>query len=273
MKLTCLIDSAARPHSAFETEPGLAFLIDSAHGSVLFDTGLTGRVLLHNLGLAGRTPEDIAAVALSHAHRDHSGGLADLLERRPDLPVYAHPDLLRERFSRREGAMRSAGLPPETARVLRRSDLRLSEQPQQVLPGVWTSGAIEDRPEPEGRSAHHYLRQGEEWVADPYRDDMALIVECAQGLVLICGCCHAGIMNTLRHVERQFGRRPAAVVGGMHLVGADAAQLRYVIGALDHMGAPMLYPNHCTGEAAYMELAFAFGERVGPFPAGAVLEF
>jgi len=273
MKFTCLVDNAVLPGSPFWGEHGLAFLVELAERRVLFDTGASGVVLLHNLDVTGIVPESISALALSHAHDDHTGGLPAFLERRPGLPIYAHPDLLRERFSQRGGEMQARGLPlaPEVLRQL--ADLRLSDVPREILPGVWTTGEISERPDPEGRSSHHFVREGEKWSPDPYRDDMSLVLEGSRGLVLVCGCCHAGLLNTLAHVRRVFGRDPVAVVGGMHLVSADGPHLRRLVEVLGQLGPLALYPNHCTGQAAYVVLAQAFGDRVAPCSAGTVLEF
>jgi 7,8-dihydropterin-6-yl-methyl-4-(beta-D-ribofuranosyl)aminobenzene 5'-phosphate synthase len=273
MKVTCLVDNAVRPGSSFWGEHGLAFLIDAEEGRVLFDTGTSGAVLLHNLEAAGVAPESISALALSHAHRDHTGGLPAFLERRPGLPIYAHTDLMRERFSQRDAEVKSVGVPLAPDVLRRRADLSLSTAPQEILPGIWTTGEISERPEPEGRSSHHLVRQGDGWIPDPYRDDMALALEGSQGLVLVCGCGHAGLLNTLSHVRRTFGRDPVTVIGGTHLVGADEAHMRRLVEMLRRLGPPALYPNHCTGQAAYVALARAFGDRVAPCPAGTVLEF
>ena len=275
MKITCLVDNAARLGSPFWGEHGVAFLIAVDGGQVLFDTGGSGTVLLHNMEVAGVTPESISALALSHAHSDHTGGLPALLKRQPGLPVYAHSDLLRERFSQRGDRLIARGPSLGYEALSEQADLRLSAAPQKMLPGVWTSGEISERPEPEGRSPYHVVRQGDGWVADPYRDDMALIVESAQGLVLVCGCCHAGLLNTLAHVQRIFPGRGelVAVIGGTHLAHADEAHMRRLVQVLQRLGPPALYPNHCTGQAAYVALAQAFGERVAPCPAGTVLEF
>ena len=273
MKLVCLVDNAVHPHASFWGEHGLAFLIESEERRILFDTGASGVVLLHNLELQGCALEAIAALVLSHAHPDHTGGLPALLERRPGLPVHAHPDLLRERFSRREGRMRSRGLPMAADVLRQRAELHLADAPHEILPGVWTTGEISERPEPEGRSPHHFVRDGGKWVPDPYRDDLALVLDASQGLVLVCGCCHAGLLNTLAHVQRTFGRDPVAVVGGTHLINADEAHLRRLVEVLQRLGPPALYLNHCTGQAAYVALAQALGDRVAPCPAGTVLEF
>lgn len=203
IKITCLVDNAVEPGSLFWGEHGLAFLIESKDGRLLFDTGGSGSILLHNMQSTRIDPRSISALAISHAHRDHTGGLPAMLGLRPGLPLYANRDLLRERFRRRNGRIESCGLPLRPAELQRRADLRLSTERQEILPGVWTAGEIAERPHPEGRGPYHVVRQGEAWAPDPYRDDMALVLENPAGLVLVCGCCHAGLLNTLAHVRRK----------------------------------------------------------------------
>jgi 7,8-dihydropterin-6-yl-methyl-4-(beta-D-ribofuranosyl)aminobenzene 5'-phosphate synthase len=272
MKVTCVVDNAVCDHSTFWGEHGLAFLIEAKSGRTLFDTGRSGTVLLHNLELLGIKPKAINALALSHAHYDHTGGLPALLDQVAGIPLYAHPDLFRGRFSRRE-EVKSVGLSLEREALEQRLALQLSAEPTEILPGVWTTGEITDRAEPEGRSAHHLVRGVEGWEPDPYRDDMALVLETGKGLVVLCGCCHAGLLNTLAHVRRTFGLDIAAVAGGTHLLQADEAHLRRVIEVLRELGLPKLYLNHCTGQRAYVTLAQAFGETVAPCPVGTSFEF
>ena len=200
------------------------------------------------------------------------GGLAAFLEQQPGLPLDAHSDLFRERYSRRQEQAKSVGLRLTEANLRSRTDLRLSTAPQEVLPGVWTTGQISGRSEPEGRSPHHVVRDGEGWAPDPYRDDMALILDSSAGLVLVCGCCHAGLLNTLAHVRRSFGRDPVAILGGTHLGNAQSAHLCRLTEALRLMGPPALYLNHCTGQTAYVALAQAL-ENASSLPAGTVLQF
>jgi len=253
----------------------LAFLIETESGSVLFDTGQSGTVLLHNLNLLGIEPETINALAISHAHYDHTGGLPALLDwgsvgdlRPTGIPLHAHPDLFRERFSRREGTPKFVGLPLERAALEQRLTIQLSTEPAEVLPGVWTTGEITDRAEPEGRSPYHLTYGTEGWEPDLYRDDMSLVLETGRGLTVICGCCHAGLLNTLAHVRRTFGPDITTVAGGTHLLHADEAHLQRVMEVLRELDVPQLYLNHCTGQRAYVTLAQAFGEKVAPCPAG-----
>jgi 7,8-dihydropterin-6-yl-methyl-4-(beta-D-ribofuranosyl)aminobenzene 5'-phosphate synthase len=276
MNVTCVVDNAAQRSSSFWGEHGLAFLIETGAGRVLFDTGQSGTVLLHNLERLDVDPATIDGLAISHAHYDHTGGLRALLEQvHPGIPLYANPDLFRGRFSRREGEPRSIGLSLTSEALSAQLTLNLSAAPQEIVPGVWTTGVISDRPDPEGSSAYHLVREGDAFVADSYRDDMALVLEVDDWLALLCGCCHAGLLNTLAHVQRAFERPVAAIAGGLHLTGADAGYLQRVSEVLvETESVQRVYPNHCTGEAAFIALTLVLGPSVvRPCPAGTVVEF
>jgi len=275
IKTTCLVDNAAQRGSPLWGEHGAAFLIETEAGRVLFDTGQSGTVLLHNMETLEIDPQTIDALAISHAHYDHTGGLSTLLERAcPGLPLYAHPDLSRKRFSQHQGEPKSIGLSLAQETLAARTTLCLSAKPQEILPGIWTSGEIASRPETEGRSAHHLVRAEEGWSPDPYRDDMSLVLELDPGLVLLCGCCHAGLLNTLAHVERTFERAIVAIAGGTHLVNADAEHLQRVGRVLTEMeSVQRLYLNHCSGEGAFHSLLLTLGPTIiRSCPAGTRLD-
>lgn len=156
MKVICVVDDAVQNNSRFWGEHGVAFLIETDAGRVLFDTGQSGTVLLHNVDLLDVDPATIDGLAISHAHYDHTGGLLALMEHlRPGTPLYANPDLFRERFSRREEEIESVGLSMTREELAARLTLKLHAAPQEIVPGVWTTGEISERPEPEGRSDYH----------------------------------------------------------------------------------------------------------------------
>jgi 7,8-dihydropterin-6-yl-methyl-4-(beta-D-ribofuranosyl)aminobenzene 5'-phosphate synthase len=275
-KITCVVDNAVQSSSRLWGEHGVAFLVETGDERVLFDTGQSGAVLMHNLAVLGVDPATIDALAISHAHYDHTGGLPALLERaHPNLPLYANPDLFRERFSRHGNEPKSIGLPLAREALETQATLHLSAEPQQILPGVWTTGEIALRPEPVGGSAHHLVREGRGWAPDPYQDDMALVIEGTAGLTLLCGCCHAGLLNTLSHVQRVFERPIATIAGGTHLANADANHLQQVQEVLlETESVQRVYLNHCSGQVAFHSLLLALGpEIVRPCPAGTLLEF
>jgi 7,8-dihydropterin-6-yl-methyl-4-(beta-D-ribofuranosyl)aminobenzene 5'-phosphate synthase len=275
MKLTCVVDNAVRPSSPFWGEHGLSYLIETRDGRVLFDTGQSGTVLLHNLKCLGIEPLTIDALAISHAHHDHTGGLAMLLQYlRPGIPLYANAELFRPRFQQREGIPKSNGLALNREDLAARYSLKLSDAPQEILPGIWTSGAISERFAAVGGSPRLLMRQGDALVRDQYLDDMALVLQIDQKAVLLCGCCHAGLLNTLAQVERATSAPIVVIVGGLHLMDAPEDVVRGCAIKLAAMPAlEVLYPGHCTGQAALLALSQKFGgSRVRLGQTGTVIE-
>jgi 7,8-dihydropterin-6-yl-methyl-4-(beta-D-ribofuranosyl)aminobenzene 5'-phosphate synthase len=136
-----------------------------------------------------------------------------------------------------------------------------------------------ERPHVEGHSVHHVVRSGSDdgpdrWLPDPYRDDLSLVVETSRGFILLCGCCHAGLLNTVEHVDRAFSRPIVAIAGGTHLVNVTARHLQRVSDALAAKESlKRVYLNHCSGQAAYVGLLLSLGLHVvQTCPAGLELD-
>jgi 7,8-dihydropterin-6-yl-methyl-4-(beta-D-ribofuranosyl)aminobenzene 5'-phosphate synthase len=121
----CLVDNQSSDPARFQAEHGVAFVIEPPSGKVLFDTGQSGSALLHNAAQMNIDLHAIDALALSHAHDDHTGGLKSFLQHsQPGLPVYAHPDLFRQRYSAKDGVPRARGLPVTQSQLAGRATLR-----------------------------------------------------------------------------------------------------------------------------------------------------
>lgn len=273
-KITCIVNNNVKKNSGLKSEHGLAFWIEIGPSSMLFDTGQTEAVLSHNLEMLGLKSQNAKTLVFSHAHYDHTGGLEAVLSRNTDLTIYAHTDIFRPRYSLHEGEYQSIGLSLTKAALASRAKIYLSNTPTEILPNLWTTGEILERIEPEGRSIHHFINFDGTWQPDPYRDDLSLVLKTKKGLVVICGCCHAGLLNTLFHVEKMFDCPIIAIVGGTHLVNVDDMYLEHVIDVFqDRYQEIKYYLNHCTGERAFRRLKRVFGSQVRACPAGTIIHF
>lgn len=180
------------------------------------------------------------------------------------------------RYAIKNKEMLSIGLRVSQDNLAKHTLLKLSAEPYRILPGVWTTGEITERMEFEGRSSHHYIKADEGWQPDPYWDDMALVLEAKPGLIVICGYCHSGLLNTLMHVHRIFNQKIAAIVGGTHLANVDADTLKHTINILRATSTgcwSYLYLKHCKGNSVLVALSQAFGKNAHQYPAGTVLMF
>jgi 7,8-dihydropterin-6-yl-methyl-4-(beta-D-ribofuranosyl)aminobenzene 5'-phosphate synthase len=277
IKLYTIVDNTVQRGSALWGEHGVSFAIETPDGRILFDTGQSGEVLLHNAKLVEIPLNRFDGLAISHAHYDHTGGIERFLSfAKPGIPLFANPGLFQERFSIKADKPESIGLRLLKDQLSKCVELRLSAEPTEILPGVWTTGEITDRSEFEGRSPNHFVRENGEWLPDPYKDDLSMVLDARDGLVVVCGCCHAGLLNTLAQIRNIFHKRIQAVIGGMHLASASPEALIHAVDVLrsySSEGIMSLYPNHCTGERAYLVLAQAIGSKVQPCPAGTRLSF
>lgn len=274
IKIVCVIEDRFLPQSKLRFEHGVSFWIETDKGVTLFDTGSTASSLAHNLSVLGLNKENIDAIGLSHAHYDHTGGLKAVLPSQKPIKIFANPDIFQPRYSLRDEDYVSIGFSAENEDLVKQAILCLGREPTKIMPGLWTSGEIVDRPEPMGSSTHHFIHTTNGFEQDHYLDDMSLVLETQKGLLLICGCCHAGLLNTLFHVEKAFKEPVFGIIGGTHLGPMNDTQLTHVIEVLNARYPDLIYfLNHCTGDRAIGKLAAAFGQRVKPFSAGSYLQF
>ena len=272
-KITCVVDNAANEKTQLETEHGVAFWIETENGYVLFDSGQSASVLMKNLTSLRLDIKKLNAVAISHAHFDHTGGLEAILERHSGLAFYANTDIFHPRYFLRDGVHETIGFEYERDHYEKCADVRLSDEPAEILPNLWTTGEIIIRDEPEGRDAH-LIKENGRFIPDPFKDDMSLVLKIANGLVLICGCCHAGLQIPLAQVAERFDGLVCAVIGGTHLMTMEGETLRHVINVLQAKYPDMhMYLNHCTGDIAIEALKDIYGNHVQHFTAGSSVKF
>ncbi len=278
LTLTVLVDNRVEIRG-LRAEHGLSILLqaegDFGECRLLFDTGPSGEVLMHNLRALRIDPGGVRDVVLSHGHYDHTGGLkAFLSEAERPLRVVCHPRLWGRRMCARP-RRREIGCDLAPAEI-RAAGVELieAERPFRLLPGLRTTGAIAPRKvweKPEG-----FLRdEPGAWVEDEIEDDLGLVADLGPaGLVLLTGCCHAGLAGLLEQVRRQYGaRRIAGIVGGLHLHGVSVQRLERTLAALARQAPTRIVPLHCTGTLEVCRLRGALGRIVRFAAVGERLSF
>lgn len=251
-------------------EHGLSLLVSVWRGekkhTILMDTGFTGIALLHNAELLGVDLKEIEILVLSHFHMDHTGALARFLDGmgRP-VPLVLHPDaFLFPRF-----LVLKDGTREEFPRTLVRSELEArgipiveSKAPVSLAEGtVLVSGEVERSTEFEKGMPNAYLEREGRVEKDPMHDDQAIVMHLkGKGLVVISGCSHAGIINTVLHARKITGVvRIYGVLGGFHLPWpAYEDKVAPTIRALGEIKPAVLVPMHCTGWKSIHRIAEAF---------------
>ena len=276
LKITIVVENSVGRPLPLLGEHGLACLVDCAAGRLLFDTG-RGTALLHNLDILGIDAASIDAVVLSHGHDDHTGGLLPLLRKIGPRPVYAHPEIFSERYFAKGSEIRPIGL------VHSRNELeaagarfRLIEECSELAHGLWFSGVIPRRNAVEHGDLSLVIPVAGSWETDPFTDDAALALSTASGLVILLGCAHAGVINTIEHFRRQLGEgKIHAVIGGMHLAPVSDGQYQATesyFAARDNCST-RLGLCHCTGLDRAAALHARFPGRVSFASVGTTYTF
>ncbi len=243
---------------------------------ILLDTG-TSFSAVHNAETLGIDLSRVDKIVLSHGHYDHTGGLREVLRRmRKEVEIIAHPDIWQSKYFRSEGKPdRHIGIPFQREKLESSgARFRLTREPIKITENVWTTGEVPMVTEYETIDTSLFIKQGSDFQPDPVLDDQALIVKTEPGLVIILGCAHRGMINTIYHAREITGiREVQAVIGGSHLVGASEERLWQSIAAIRESGVQKLGLCHCTDLPVISLLAQEFGENFIFNKAGTRLEF
>jgi 7,8-dihydropterin-6-yl-methyl-4-(beta-D-ribofuranosyl)aminobenzene 5'-phosphate synthase len=255
------------PPGAPLAEPGLAYLLKVQLGAqthtLLFDTGISGSCLLHNaatfasskaalMGEVSAKFEDIEAVILSHGHFDHFGGLVAVFKAvKKKLPVFLHKGAFVPRRVELMPELKfdMPALDEETV-INAGADLHKIEGPTTIADDlILLSGNVKRQTDFEKGMPGAEANIDDRWIPDPFHDDQGIAVNVkGKGLIVIGGCSHAGIINTVKHIQTVAEIDDVhAVLGGFHLSGQNEKLIEPTISEMKAIGPDYIVPMHCTG--------------------------
>jgi 7,8-dihydropterin-6-yl-methyl-4-(beta-D-ribofuranosyl)aminobenzene 5'-phosphate synthase len=271
-RITVLVENTAGRRGLLG-EHGLSFWIELEGKKILFDTG-QGHVLTHNAQQLGIRLDQVDAIVLSHGHYDHTGGLAEVLKAARRPLVYTHPAAFGSKYAQnRDGTARDVGMPEiDEPEVRRHAELVWVENPMEIPPGLHLTGPV-PRVTSYEDTGGGFFQDPECTTPDELLDDQAVFMETPAGTVVLLGCAHAGIVNTLQYIQWLTHGRPIhTVMGGTHLINAGPERMEETIAALRRLEVSRLFPCHCTGFTAAARLWSEFPTRCAGCPTGTVVE-
>ena len=273
LRITTLSENTAGLGN-FLGEWGLSILVEADGLNLLLDTGQSISAA-HNADLLDVDLSRVNQIVLSHGHFDHTGGLFPVLRRiKKTVDIVAHPDIWADKYSGREGQdYRYIGIPHH--RHLLESlgaNFKLTAEPTRISENIMTTGEIPMVTDFERVEPYLLVKEGSGFQPDEVLDDQALIINMEVGLVVLLGCAHRGIINTLYQAQKLTGvKKVYTVLGGCHLMDASEERIRLTTDALKEMGVQKLGVSHCTGLRAACHMAREFGESFFFNNAGTVI--
>ncbi len=233
--------------------------------SILFDTGISSKGVIINAKRMGIDLSEVSYVVLSHGHYDHFGGLQAIVEavNKIDLPIIAHEDMLKRRGTASLGGDIKEHPHFPSLEQLTTAKIVNTKKPHLIANDLaCITGEIPRKVTFEKGLMQSRIYSDNSWQPDPLvLDDRSLVVNIKdKGLVIISGCAHAGIINTIRYAQQITGlTKVYAILGGFHLAGKEfEKRIEPTVEELKEINPELIVPSHCTGWRALISIAQAF---------------
>lgn len=243
MKLIVLSEN--RKQNECLNEDGLSLYIEVGQNKFLLDTGITD-LFIKNAEILGIDIEAIKTIVLSHGHWDHGNGLKWL---RDNKTIIMHPESFTKRYSIRRN-MDYAGLNQTFQEMENKFNVIQTKEPYKILENVWFLGEIERNNDFEAKTFPTVLEGGE---TDYLTDDSGIVIKTDKGLIVISGCSHSGICNTVEYAKKVAqDNNIVAVIGGFHLKELDEVTEKTIRYFIDN-NIQSAYVGHCTSDKVIEE--------------------
>jgi 7,8-dihydropterin-6-yl-methyl-4-(beta-D-ribofuranosyl)aminobenzene 5'-phosphate synthase len=265
LKVTVLVTNLGGDPYEGDGEWGYSALVEVDGHKILYDTGLSADLVLRNAKALKIDLSGVEDVVLSHNHYDHVGGLMSLrrelskINPRAMSRVHVGAGIFEPRWS-------ESGEDHNGLRLIRAEYLAtggafvVHDKPTELFPGVWLTGPVPRTNDEKNWTPGLSLDTPQGRREDNVPEDSALIFNTGQGIIILTGCAHAGIVNITEYARRIIGNKPiVAMIGGLHLFSASDQALAWTGAKLKSYGVLSLLAGHCTG----IEATFRLRESLG----------
>ncbi len=269
MKITVAVDNCVSRRN-FIAEHGFSLLIETGKEKILLDTG-QGYALKHNLEILGTNLSDISKIILSHGHDDHTGGLYFFGKENIFPEIIAHPDIIYDKFKISGDNKSNIGLKYDLSVF---DNVFYSRRPVKITENIIFSGEVPKENRWELEETQYFREINGKLEKDPFTDDISLYVGTRDGLLVLTGCAHSGIINIIKYgMKITDEKKLFGVLGGMHLKNASQRRIEKTIEELSNFKPEFISVSHCTGINAGISLKKYFGDKVVFTGAGDKFEF
>ncbi|MGZ3604009.1 MAG: MBL fold metallo-hydrolase [Thermodesulfobacteriota bacterium] len=259
------------PGRSIHAEHGLSYyietVVDGKASACMFDFGLDPVGVMNNIAMLGLDIGKANAFSLSHGHFDHWMGAVSIVKQNRSriaagTPFYVGEEAFAHRYSLRPGRTE-----PDDLGQLRQEDIETLglkvlevKTSAQIIPGTYVTGNIERVTTYEKVPPSLLIKRGEKPEPDDFRGEQALLFNVkGRGLVVLSGCAHAGIVNTVKHAQKSAGiNKIHAVMGGFHLINAKPEVIQNTVADIKAVKPDYIIPTHCSG----FEAIVAFGKEM-----------
>ncbi len=271
LNITILVDNETTK-SNLETEHGFSVLLESNEGIILFDTGQSD-MIIRNAKALDIDLSKIDYIILSHGHYDHTGGLEAVLKETNNVLVCAHQDVFGKKYGKKDFGNEYIGIDTINNFLINSAQAQFNKKPKKLTEHFLLSGEIPYFVSFERPTENFIIQKETNFIPDSFIDEQALIISTEKGLVVIVGCAHRGLINTLYYAKEITKEEHIFLaIGGTHLGNATQERLDLTVEALRELKVEHLGLSHCTGLTSYEYIRDKLGEDI-VFYAGAGMEF